>query len=99
MKEHSASFLRLVFVCCQDREGGPNACSVRGQENLIALRAAFDRSDAEVEVVACGCLGFCSIQEGVVLDPFGRRVWTGVRAQDAKTLVQKMEGPSSKEVE
>ena len=98
MNEHSTENLQVVFVCCQDRQGGPPACGAQGQENLFALRAAMDREGKdEVEIVPSGCLGYCCMEKGVIFDPFQKKIWSGVQVKDTAALARLIGNRKQKE--
>lgn len=94
MRPHPGALPHYLFVCCQERAGGPAACGQRGARILLALCAALDESPAgdAFEPVACGCLGLCAVAPGVVCDPASGRAWVGVDARDATALVAALGG-------
>lgn len=88
-------FERIIFICCNEREPGEDACANRGSKEIQERlkQYAKDRGlKGRLRVSRAMCLGLCSIGPNVCVMP--DNVWYhGVTAGDVPRIIEKHIAP------
>lgn len=91
MKEIRPPYERVIFVCCNERPEGEDACANRGS---VAIRDALKEevkrrgAAARIRVSRAMCFGLCAIGPNVSIQP--DNVWLhAVRAEDVPEIVRR----------
>ncbi len=78
-----------VFVCMQEKPEGVTCCSASGSARVLdALHREVGKQglSKEVQITACGCMGFCD--DGPVVIAYPEGTWYApVKAEDVQELV------------
>lgn len=93
-------FERVIFVCCNEREPGEDACANRGSAELQKKLKEYMKSrdlKGRCRVSRAMCLGLCAVGPNVCIMP--ENVWyTGVTAADLNEIQRKWIDPLSTEI-
>ena len=92
-------FRRTVFICCNEREEGENACANRGSRDLQKELKAFVKErglQKKIRISRAMCLGICDIGPNIFIQP--ENVWLNdVQKDDLPFLIDKWITPIEKE--
>jgi (2Fe-2S) ferredoxin len=95
MESRPAPYERVIFVCCNEREPGEDACANRGSAQLQKdLKAMVkDRGlKGRVRVSRAMCFGLCSEGPNICVMP--DNVWyRGVTAADLPAIIDRHVAP------
>lgn len=86
---------RVIFVCCNEREPGEDACANRGSAELQKKLKEYMKSrnlKGRVRVSRAMCFGLCSVGPNVCVMP--ENVWyRGVKPEDLGEIQRKWIDP------
>ncbi len=91
MENRPAPYERIIFVCCNEREPGEDACANRGSVEIQKRLKAYTKEKGigkKCRVSRAMCFGLCSEGPNVCVMP--DNVWIrGVKPEDVPGIVEK----------
>ena len=98
MKDMKPPYEKVIFICCNEREPGVDACGNRGSAAMQKKLKEYVKSrglNKKIRVSRAMCFGLCEI--GPNLAVFPDNVWyNGVKEEDLPRIIQTHISPESK---
>lgn len=83
-------YQKVIFVCCNERKPGEDACANRGSGTLQKKLKEYTKSkglQGKIRVSRAMCFGLCSIGPNICVQP--ENIWyNGVKEEDLDKIIK-----------